>query len=128
MDKNYAYISIVGTGDASLLTEQLQLQPTRTWNIGDARKSGGSYPASTWSFESPEFEKPFIHEALAAVVSFIEVHGLNLSSLPADFEAHIQCVGYHEQSSPGFHISKNLLAKLAALGLELDFDLYCHAE
>jgi hypothetical protein len=128
MDRNYAYISITGTGNATEITELLGLKPTKSWNVGDSRKQGPPYEFSHWSFESAAFEKDLLDEALEAVVQFIEEKKLNLLQLPQDFQTCIQCVGYHETSSPGFHLSAELVEKVGRLSLPIDFDLYCHAK
>ncbi len=128
MEQNYAYISITGTGNTSEVTEFLGLEPTNSWNVGDLRKKGSPYEFARWDFKDETFEKELLDEALTAVVQFIEKKNLPLVQLPADFEACIQCVGYHEQNSPGFHISRELLARLGNIGVAIDFDLYCHAE
>ena len=128
MEKNYAYISITGTGNTSEVTEFLGLEPTSSWNVGDLRKNASPYEFARWDFKVVAFEKEFLDEALTAVVQFIEENNLQLVRVPAEFEACIQCVGFHEQRSPGFHLSRELLAKLGSIGVAIDFDLYCHAE
>ena len=128
MDRSYAYISITGSGNTSAITESLGLEPTNFWNVGDKRSKGSPYEFARWDFKDAAFEKEFLDEALNAVVQFIEEKNLQLTQLPGDFEACIQCVGYHEQASPGFHLSRELLTRLGNLGIAIDFDLYCHAE
>lgn len=127
MDRNYAYIRVVGTADSGLVTQRLGLQPTRQWNAGDLRANGTPRDASLWAYESPAFETGQLDEAIAAVVLFIEASGIRLDDLPGDFEATLQCVGYHQHQSPGFHLTGDLVRKLGRLGLAIDFDLYCHA-
>ena len=128
MEKNYAYLSVLGQGDVSLVTERLELQPTKAWNAGDPRPSGGTYSAAHWAYESTEFEKPTLEQAIVAVLSFIKTKHLNLALLPAGFFGCIQCVVYHESSISGFHLSRELVTEIASLSLSLDFDLYCHAQ
>lgn len=127
MDRSYAYLAVVGTGDADLVTQHFGVNPTKAWSIGQVRPRGGNYPASRWSHERPEFENEMLDEALGAVIVFIESRQLDVANLPGDFEAYIQCVGYHKERSPGFHLSASLIQRLAALGVAVDFDLYCSA-
>lgn len=35
------------------------------------------------------------------------------------------CAAYFREANPGFHLDVALLRRVAALGLDLDFDLYC---
>lgn len=128
MDKNFAYIRIDGTEDVSEITHILKIEPTRSWNVGDKRKNGSVYDFSHWSYERPEFEKEILDEALSEVISFIENKKSLFAKLPSHFSPTIQCVGYHEKQSPGFHLSKELITKLGNLGWAVDFDLYCNAE
>ena len=128
MDKNYAYISINGKEDFSLVSKALNLEPTDSWNVGNARRNGSIYDFSHWAYKLPEFEQEFIDEALQSVVSFIEKKQLDFSLIPKGFEAFISCVGSHEKNSPGFHLSRELVVKLGKIGLAVDFDLYCDAE
>ena len=126
MDRNYAYLRIVGTSDVAVVTERLGVQPHKSWNVGDMRSNGTVYNFSHW--QTAEFEKSSLDEAVRALVEFIESENLDVSRLPSDFGATIQCVGYHEEESPGFHFEGELVQRLGRLGLPIDFDLYCHAK
>ena len=125
MDRSYAYLRVVGQSDVRVVTEALGVQPAKSWNVGDQRANGSVYDFSHW--QTVEFDGPSLHDAVRALIDFIEGAGLQLSRLPRDFEANVQCVGYHEQESPGFHFESNLVHRLGRLGLAIDFDLYCHA-
>jgi hypothetical protein len=127
MDKNYAYIRFTGTHNVSEITQILELEPTRSWNVGDNRKDGSNYNFSFWSYESEIFEKEFIDEAICEVINFIEPISEKFKLLPSYFKPVLMCVGYHEKSFSGFVISKETIEKLYLYGLDLEFDLYCHA-
>ena len=128
MDKNYAYISINGKENNSLVSSALNLEPTRSWNVGDKRKNGSIYNFSHWEYKLPEFEQEYMDEALLKVIEFIEKNELDFSKVPEGFEPFISCAGWHEKNSPGFHLSEDMIVKLGKIGLAVDFDLYCHAE
>ncbi len=128
MDKNYAYISINGTGKTSEVTEALGISPTNEWNIGDLRQNGTVYTTSHWEYNVPEFEAECMDEALSAVIDYIKSSGLDFSAVPKGFEAFISCAGWHEHKGLGFHLSKDMVISLGRIGLAVDFDLYCHVE
>jgi hypothetical protein len=125
MDKSYAYISVNGKENTALVSKALNLEPTSSWNVGDKRKNGSTYDFSHWEYMLPEFEQEFVDESLENVVAFIEKKQLDFTLIPKDFNAFISCAGWHESKSPGFHLSKELIAKLGRIGLAVDFDLYC---
>ena len=128
MDENYAYISINGKEDVSLVSIALNLEPTDAWNVGDKRKNGSIYDFSHWEYRLPEFEQEFMDESLRKVVEFIEAKKLKFNLIPDGFKAFISCAGFHEQRSQGFHLSADLIKKLGLIGIAVDFDLYCHNE
>ncbi len=128
MDKNYAYISIKGIEDISLVNNALNIEPTDSWNVGDKRKDGSTYNFSHWEYKLPEFEQEYMDDALEEVVVFIEKQQLDFSKVPDGFEVYISCAGWHEKNSPGFHLSEELIVKLGKIGVAVDFDLYCYAE
>ncbi len=128
MDKAFCYIRITGKRDYNIVTAELDLDPTSFWNVGDKRDNGSEYEFSNWSYKSPEFESECMDVSIDKILKFIESRNLNFVGLNSDFEISIQCVGYHEKVSPGFHLSKQVIGKLAALGVNIDFDLYCENE
>ena len=64
MEKNYAYISITGTGNTSEVTEFLGLEPTSSWNVGDLQKNASPYKFARWDFKVEAFEKDILQDAL----------------------------------------------------------------
>jgi len=126
MDRSYAYLRVVGRSNVAAVTDAFGIQPAKSWSVGDTRSRGGVYDFSHW--QTAEFEGPSLDDAVRALVDFIEQAGLDFSRLPTDFDATIQCVGYHEDQSPGFHFEADLVRRLGRMGLAIDFDLYCHAE
>ena len=126
MNRSYAYLRIIGKSDTAAVTKAFGIQPATSWNVGDKKPNGSAYNFSHW--QSAEFERPSLDEAVRALVEFIEGAKIKFSRLPNDFVATIQCVGYHEEQSPGFHFDEGLVQRLGRLGLAIDFDLYCHAK
>jgi hypothetical protein len=65
---------------------------------------------------------------LEALLAIIEPKAAAIRSLQSKHEVGINCVGYFYGENPGFHLSRDLIARLYALSLEIDFDLYCCGE
>jgi hypothetical protein len=128
MDRAYSYIRITGTLDYNLVSSALNLEPTSFWNVGDKRRNGSIYDFSNWSYRVPEFDSEFVDSSIDNILKFIESKNINFHGLDSDFEVSIQCVAYHQEKSPGFHLSKEVVGKLASLGISIDFDLYCENE
>ena len=82
---------------------------------------------SIWEIRSDLPEDAEVETHLASLLDELEKYAAGIRSLaPAD--AGIQCAAYWYTSQPGFHLSSMLLSRVAALGLSLDFDMYCMGE
>ena len=46
----YTYFKIVGDFNPDDITKRLELQPEKTWRIGDSRRNGTRYDFSLWEF------------------------------------------------------------------------------
>lgn len=128
MNRNFAYIKFTGTEDVSVITNVLNLEPSRSWNVGEKRQNGSIYNFSHWSYENSNFEREPLDEAISEVLSFIESKKASFNLVPHCFEFTIQCVGHHEENISGFHLSRELIERLHKVKATVDFDLYCHKE
>lgn len=128
MNKTFAYIKFTGTEDVSAITSVLNLEPSKAWNVGEKRSNGSIYDFSNWSYENTNFDKERLDDAIVEIVNFIELKKTSFSMVPHCFELTIQCVGYHEKSISGFHLSRELIERLCEVGAAVDFDLYCHKD
>jgi hypothetical protein len=123
----YAYFWVTGF-DCSIaeITQQMGIEPTRAWNKGDPGTYKRQMAFSGWDLYSPSPRgDKFIHEQLEALLPVLEERAAAVHSIAAKYDAGINCVGYFENYSPGFHLSKETVSRVAALGLSVDFDLYC---
>jgi len=128
MDRNYAYLRIIGEGEIKEVTRALGVEPTKSWNKGDVRKAGGVYEFSNWTYNAQKFEDKVLDSSIEKVVDFLESLNWSQVLLPSGFEGTIQCVSYHKERSPGFHLDRKLISRIAELNMEVDFDLYCENE
>lgn len=110
--------------ELSLLTK---LKPTSGWSKGDTRKSGNSfYNFSAFHFE-PNPEPDEFEDKLRKLLDFLETDKDGVTALVDKAFAQIQVATiFHNGNTMlgGHHLDKGTVKRLAALNLELDFDLY----
>lgn len=99
--------------DAQVVTQLAGFEPTEAWVVGQPmqQQSTVTHRFSRWTFKSPLPLSAPIEDHLASLVT-------------ARFPAHIAIATYFRTFTPGFHLPQQLLARVAALGLGIDFDLY----
>lgn len=61
-----------------------------------------------------------------ALLNLLEPRVTEIQSLASECKVGINCVGYFFSANPGFHFSRVVLQRLSALGVAVDFDLYCY--
>ncbi len=103
------------------------LKPTGGWSKGDPRKSGKSfYNFSAFHFE-PNPEPDEFEDKLRKLLDFLEQDkdGIVLLVERASVEIQVATV-FHNGNTMlgGHHLDKVTIKRLAALNLEVDFDLY----
>ncbi len=129
MDETRLYLSVGEFGaDPSVVTEFLGLTPTFAAAAGEPlphrpsmrRKHG------RWEFGSPLAVTESVAAHLDALLPMLEQRAELIRALLSKYPALLQCVIYvREGCNLGFDLPVELLARVAALGLALDFDIYC---
>lgn len=61
---------------------------------------------------------------LESLVCLLEPVAAAVRELASEYSAGINCVGYYYGSNPGLHLSSDLLVRIAALHVPVDFELY----
>lgn len=126
----YAYFWVEGFDcSCEAITEQLQMAPSKTHGAGDPRRSGQPRQTNSWELLSPLARgENLIQEYLDALLPLLEARAPVVQDLASRYSAGINCVGYFYGSNPGLHLSSQLIARIAALKLSVDFDLYNYGE
>ena len=103
--------------DPQVITDTLGLTPS----------AGG--PAASWRIHSQVKDPGAPLDAhIANLLDLVEPRLRALRETVKPLETGINCVAYFElHQGNGFHLSADLLRRLADLGLSLDFDLYGNA-
>ena len=112
--------------DAKQLATLTTLKPTKLWEKGDIR-----YGCTRWKYSGIKFEpytKPDTFESkLGKLLSFLEQDAAGVCTLVNEAEGFIQVVAIFHNGNTwlgGVHLDKEVVRRLAALYLEIDFALY----
>jgi hypothetical protein len=126
----YAYFFVREfEGDAKKISDLLQLVPTRTWQKGEPGIAGRPRAFSNWELHSPLPRTEIFQDShLLALLDVLEGKREHVVQAISKFECGLQGVGYYTNENPGFHMNGQLISRIAALGLSVDFDLYCHCD
>ena len=126
----YAYFFVREfEGDAKMISELLQLSPTRTWQKNEKGVAGRPRTFSNWELHSPlPRTEVFQDSHLLALLDILEGKRECVMQAISKFECGLQGVGYYTNENPGFHMSSQLISRIATFSLSVDFDLYCHCD
>jgi hypothetical protein len=125
MDETRLYFAVGGFGDdAQVVSELLRLTPTRVGLRGDLTRHGLPRRAELWALESKRSPAEPFQAHLEALLGQLEQHSAGVREVARRFHAVFQCHSHFETANPGFAIPAELLARVAALGVGFDFDLY----
>jgi hypothetical protein len=126
----YAYFWVEGFDcTCEDITSQMQIAPSRVRKVGDIRPSGQVVKLNFWEILSPLARgENLIQEYLDALLSLLEKRAAVIHSLVSRYTTGISCVGYFYGANPGLHLSAELINRLAALQIAVDFDLYNYGE
>jgi hypothetical protein len=119
------------TMPAEKFTEELGLEPYRTWTVGQPRQTPkgsplpGIYKNSYWShsFETPQDGN--LEAFLLSVINNLAIHAATFRGV-AEAGGHAEFfIGYFmEASNVGLYFDPELQQKCAALGISLSLDIY----
>ena len=115
--------------DSSDITQLLGFAPTESHNKNAPLPSGRQRKSASWKRVSPlPRDTVFVSEHLESLLPLLEKHGATIMAAASKYCVGLQCVGYHTNANPGFHMDSDLIRRVAALGLSIDFDLYCYCD
>lgn len=82
-----------------------------------------------WICQSPlPRGETLLQDQIESLLTVLEPHREAIVAVAQTCDAGINCVGYYYGSNPGLHLSAELIARLDALKLPVDFDLYNYSE
>ena len=131
MTETRVYLGVFQFGDdPQVVTDFLGIAPTKAWAPGTpmpgkAGERGAVWRYGRWELASPAGGGAGIAEQLAALLPLLEARADALAEARRRYRVGLACVAYFREVNPGFHLDAEVVARVAALGLSLDFDLYC---
>lgn len=122
----YAYFWVEGyLVSHADISARLGLTPSSTRSLGEQGRNGTPARANRWELLSPLARgEGLLQDYLESLLDLLEGRAAAVRELASDYSAGINCVGYYHGANPGLHLSRPLIARLAALNLPVDFDLY----
>jgi len=109
------------------ITSCMGIVPTESWQRGDPGKFNPSRPDAGWCLYGPLPRSELsLDRHIDALLALLDDRSSVILDLGQQFEVWVQCVGYYSSSSPGFHLSRHTVQRIAKLGLPIDVDLYFH--
>jgi uncharacterized protein DUF4279 len=127
MDETRLYFAIGGWGDdPELVTRLMGLAPSRVVRKAERRPGGSPLGAryELWALDSSLDGSASFEDHLSSLLDQLELNAVGTRECVRRFDAVLQCASRFETSNPGFALSPELVARVAALTLGFDFDLY----
>lgn len=130
-NKTHVYFRVFNVEPPELFSELTGLTPTKVWRAGDLRfptkpKSQMTHKQSGWELQSALPLETDWEEHVEALLAILETRAEQVQRVTAQFESGIQCaIYYYDGCNPGVHLSRLLVARLSALRVYVDFDIYC---
>jgi len=116
------------TIDLDMLTSMTSLKATSTWKKGDLKRSGGSVVNKINRFMiEPNIGPDEFEDKMKKVLDVLEIDKKGIRQLVKKADGYIQvAMEFHNGNTMlgGPNIGKETIVRMAALNLEIDFDLY----
>ena len=128
--REFAYLSVTGPGAHETITEQLGLEPTEAWNVGDINpRTGPARKFMSWRLKSGLDDTRSVDEHIKSLLLAIGHKTAEIRRLWVDYDLQLQCVGFYPPSSgSGMHFDREVVRQAAQLGLAIDCDHYFVAD
>lgn len=124
----YTYFRIAGDFDPDLVTERLDLQPDKSWKIGDKRRNGTECDFASWEIgrceEYDVLTENQIHKTIAPLIDKIDRLNEIRNEFNVDFTLQIVPTVYADNASPCLAPSLQVIDFCHATRTEIDIDLY----
>jgi hypothetical protein len=106
------------------VTARLGIKPDTCRHAGESRPHTAIIESThCWELRSGLAEDRDLVEHITAVLARVEPCAARITELAEQNEVLLSCI-VHAPSEPVLSLSKEIIARLASLGAEVDFDLY----
>lgn len=118
--------------DPIAITERIKLIPTESYRIGEARLPRMRqlrFKENRWYFEPQKDTPGTLEDKLKFLLDRLEPVQSKIAALQDECEIYINiCYEGYKNWMGGWHIDKATIRRIAALGAEVDLDLYAFGE
>ena len=120
-----AYFTLVGDFDPSVITASLGIQPTSCFRKGDLnQRSRRVYTFSRWNLESRLARTEATVKHIEDVLAQLSPVSQAIPDLCSKYEGWMQLVASFFNGQASVDVDAELIKKLGALGLGINFDPY----
>ena len=121
----YAYFAAYGDDlDPSALSAELGVAPTQAWRKGDLDPRRRERRTGHWALYSRLAHTAELEEHLHDVLLQMDANATAFVSVGQRFGGTLQLVGQFHDIGAGLTLPKDVIARLAFYGLQLDLDSY----
>ena len=124
---HHVYFAVFGFGDdPAVVTRAMGIEPTEAWVKGEpGGERGGVRTHSRWVLRSALRLAEPVDAHFDDLLPRLECRREAVADVRARFDARLAVAAYAHEVNPGFRLSAAVVQRVAALGLALDFDVYC---
>jgi hypothetical protein len=126
--EHHVYFAVLGFGDdPAIITRAMGIEPTKAWIKGEAIANSrqGKQTHSRWVLQSTRPLAEPIEAHFENLLPRLESRRDAVAEVRTRFEARLSVAAYWHGANPGFRLTADVVQRVAALGLEVDFDVYC---
>ena len=124
-NEQYAYFTITGDFDPTLITKRLGIEPSECWQKGSRNeRTHFERKFSRWSLDSRLNKSATLEEHVRDVLDLTKEIAAEIRQVGEEFKCWVQLVGYFHNDYPGFGLDNDLIAGLALLNVGIDCDFY----
>jgi hypothetical protein len=126
--QHHVYFAVFDFGDdPGVVTRAMGVEPTKAWAKGEpiAGSRKGRQTHNRWVLQSALPLAEPIEAHFEDLLPQLECRREAVADVRTRFEARLAVAAYWYEVNPGFCLSASVIQRVAALGLEVDFDMYC---
>jgi len=125
------YVSLILRGKDLIpqqVMDSIKILPTRSFKRGDIRRGSKKWPHGYWELDSSKaVQSSNLSVHLEWLVGQLELNKSGISDLinQEKIDAEISCFWILATDHEEFILSSELINRIASLGLNINFDIYC---
>lgn len=128
----YTYFAVKGVFNPDELSDLLQLQPTRTWRVGDRRKDGSIYDFALWEYGMcREYDVDVEKQCLKTIQDLLPyAEQINAFRKSHDLSCYLELVPsvWVDETMPALGFGEEVIGFCYRSGTIIDIDLYAYCD